>query len=351
MTEQVLLAPDQIRAAYAENTGKRDRDLAESLGITEGQLVAAHTGIDVTRLSANLDDIFPKLNGLGEVMALTRNLSCIIEKVGQYDNYHSGAHASMVLTEDIDLRMFPSQWAHAFAIERETQNGTKRSVQIFDAAGDAVHKIFLRDGSDLNHWNELVSSLASEDQSQTLTVEPRKPTEAAKVNADKVDILRSEWAKMTDTHQFLRLTSKLKMNRLGAYRVAGEPFVRELSTDTVSQMFEQVRDQGLEVMVFVGNRGCIEIHGGPVESLKQIGPWFNVLDPRFNLHLRTDHIAEVWAVSKPTQRGPAVSVEAFDSEGGLILQVFGRRSGEKDHRPAWDELVAKLQSKKEAEVA
>ncbi|MBO9444597.1 ChuX/HutX family heme-like substrate-binding protein [Ruegeria sp. R14_0] len=351
MTEQALMAPDQIRAAYAENTGQRDRDLAETLGITEGQLVAAFTGIDVTKLSAGLDDLFPMLNGLGEVMALTRNPSCVIEKVGQYDNYHSGAHASMVLTEEIDLRMFPSHWVHAFAIERETENGTKRSLQIFDAAGDAVHKIFLREGSDLSHWNKLVRTLAAEDQSQMLNVAPRKPAEAAKANPDKVDILRTEWAKMTDTHQFLRLTSKLKMNRLGAYRVAGEPLARALDPTSVAQMFEQVRDQALEVMVFVGNRGCIEIHGGPVQMLKLMGPWFNVLDPRFNLHLRSDHIAEVWAVTKPTQRGPAVSVEAFDREGGLIFQLFGRRSGEMDHRPAWDQLVAGLQTLNAIEVA
>ncbi|WP_170465108.1 hemin-degrading factor [Ruegeria arenilitoris] len=351
MTEQVLLAPDQIRAAYADNTGKRDRDLAESLGITEGQLVAAFTGIDATKLSNSLDDLFPMLNGLGEVMALTRNPSCVIEKVGQYDNYHSGAHASMVLTEEIDLRMFPGHWVHTFAVERKTENGTKRSLQIFDAAGDAVHKIFLREGSDLTHWTKLVRTLADKDQSQVLNVEPRKPAEAAKANPDKADALRTEWAKMTDTHQFLRLTSKLKMNRLGAYRVAGEPLARALEPSVISQMFEQVRDQALDVMVFVGNRGCIEIHGGPVQMLKQMGPWFNVLDPRFNLHLRSDHIAEVWAVTKPTQRGPAVSVEAFDAGGGLIFQIFGRRSGETDHRPAWDKLVAGLQSLKAAEVA
>lgn len=349
--EQVLMAPEEIRAARMEQPGKRDRDLADSLGIAEGQLLAAFVGHDVTRVSADLDEIFPRLSGLGEVMALTRNPSCVIEKVGQYDNYHSGVHASMVLTEEIDLRMFPSHWVHAFAVERETKDGVRRSLQMFDAAGDAVHKIFIRETSDLTAWDALTRDLALEDQSQTLEVSPRASTEVAKSNADKADILRAEWAKMTDTHQFLRLTSKLKMNRLGAYRIAGEPLVRQLEPSAVVQMFEQVRDQGLEVMVFVGNRGCIEIHGGPVQELKQMGPWFNVLDPRFNLHLRSDHIAEVWAVTKPTQRGPAVSVEAFDAEGGLILQVFGRRTGEIDHRPAWDTLVAGLQSSQEAEVA
>lgn len=348
--EKVLLAPEDIRTAYAGKAGKRDRDLAESLGLTEGQLVAAFTGQGTTRLQSDIDALFGQLNGLGEVMALTRNPSCVIEKVGQYDNYHPGSHAAMVLTEEIDLRMFPSHWVHAFAVERETDAGIRRSIQVFDVAGDAVHKIFLRDDSDLDHWANLIRTLAADDQSQTMNVEPRKPTEAPKANPDKAEVLRKEWAKMTDTHQFMRLTSKLKMNRLGAYRIAGAPLVRALNPDTIPQMFEQVRDQKLEVMVFVGNRGCIEIHGGPVETLKQMGPWFNVLDPEFNLHLRTDHIAEVWAVTKPTQRGPAVSVEVFDAEGGLIFQIFGRRAGETDHRPAWDTLVAGLPDATENEV-
>ncbi len=351
MMEQALMAPEQVRAAYNENPGRRDRDLADSLGLAEAQLVAAFVGHGATRLSADIDDIFPRLNGLGEVLALTRNPSCVIEKVGQYDSYHSGAHASMVLTEDIDLRMFPKHWVHAFAVERDGDKGTKRSLQFFDAAGDAVHKIHLRDDSNHGHWYDLVAALKSEDQAQVLNVAPRQPAEAPKANAEKADALRTEWAKMTDTHQFLRLTSKLKMNRLGAYRIAGEPLVRALEVSAIETMFEQLRAQELEVMIFVGNRGCIEIHGGPVRTIKQMGPWFNVLDPRFNLHLRSDHIAEVWAVTKPTQRGPAVSVEAFDADGGLIFQIFGRRSGETDHRPAWDKLVSGLEPLQTSEVA
>ncbi len=344
MTNQAVMSPDSIRAARADAPKLRDRDLADQLGITEAQLVAAYVGIDVTRISANLDDVFSRLNGLGEVMALTRNTSCVCEKVGQYDNYHSGKHASMVLTADIDLRMFPSHWVSAFAIERASDAGMKRSLQFFDTAGDAVHKIFLRDGSDVAHFDQIILDLALEDQSQSLEVGPRAPTEVAKGDPAKADILRAEWAKMTDTHQFMRLTSKLKMNRLGAYRMAGEPLARALEPGEIDTMLEAVRDQAIEVMVFVGNRGCIEIHGGPIETLKSMGPWQNVLDARFNLHLRSDHIAEVWAVTKPTQRGPAVSVEAFDAEGGLIFQTFGRRTEAGDFRPDWDKLVAGLKS-------
>ena len=266
------------------------------------------------------------------------------EKVGTYDNYHPGPHASMILADDIDLRLFPSRWHHAFAVEKQTDAGTRRSLQVFDAAGDAVHKIFLRDGSDVAAFDRAKAGLTLEDQSPTLDVVPREPDEVPKSDLSKLDILRKEWARLTDTHQFLRLTSKLKMNRLGAYRIAGEPFARALQPSAVDAMLHQVVAQELEIMVFAGNRGCIQIHSGPITTLKSMGPWQNVLDPRFNLHLRLDHIAEVWAVDKPTQRGPAVSVEAFNKDGGLILQVFGVGKEGRDCRPAWGKLVAGLES-------
>ncbi|MCV2894258.1 hemin-degrading factor [Lentibacter sp. XHP0401] len=343
MTQTDSLTPDSIRAFREDHANMRERDLADKLGISEAGLVAAYCGESATRIDAHPDKIMGAAQTLGEVMALTRNPSCVNEKVGVYDNYHPGPHAAMILTDDIDLRIFPSHWQHAYMVEKETDAGTRRSLQVFDAAGDAVHKIFLREGSDLAAWDRAKTDLRLDDQAQSLSVSARKPDEPAKADTSKLDILRKEWARLTDTHQFLRLTSKLKMNRLGAYRIAGEPFVRALAPTAVDQMLRQVAASELEIMVFTGNRGCIQIHSGPIETLKSMGPWQNVLDPRFNLHLRLDHIAEVWAVEKPTQRGPAVSIEAFNAEGGLILQVFGLGKEGRDSRPAWGKLVAGLE--------
>lgn len=334
--------PESIRAAQAENTKLRERDLATKLGISEAQLVAAQAGMTATRIDAHPDVVMGLAQDLGEVMALTRNASCVNEKIGVYANYHPGNHAAMVLNGAIDLRMFPSHWKHAFLVEKESGDAVRRSVQVFDAAGDAVHKIFVREEAGFRQWDRARSQMALADQSETVAVTPRAPTEAPKAATDKVDVLRKEWARMTDTHQFMRLTSKLKMNRLGAYRIAGAPFVRPLETGSVDTALNTLAGSGAEVMVFTGNKGCIQIHSGPIETLKAMGPWQNVMDPAFNLHLRLDHIAEVWAVDKPTQRGPAVSVEAFDAEGGLILQMFGVGKEGNDHRPAWQDVVATL---------
>jgi putative hemin transport protein len=337
-----VLSPFDIRALREQSPNLRERDFSEQKGISEAALVAAYTGQTATRIQSHPDKIMAAAQELGEVMALTRVPACVHEKVGVYENYQSGQHASMVLNEDIDLRIFPQQWKNAFAVEKETDNGLQRSLQVFDAAGDAVHKIFLRQDSNLAAWSGIKEKLILDSQSQVLDAVPRLATEAAKSDPLKLDVLRKEWARLTDTHQFLRLCSKLKMNRLGAYRIAGAPFVRALAPEAVDQMLQKVNQQGIEIMLFVGNRGCIQIHTGPIETLRAMGPWQNVMDPKFNLHLRLDHIAEVWAVEKPTQRGMARSIEAFDKDGGLIMQVFGVGKEGRDSRPAWKEIVESL---------
>lgn len=334
-------SPDALRHALAGAT-VRPHDLAGQLGVPEAALVAARVGHGAIRIDPAPERLVPMIADLGEVMALTRNRSCVIEKVGTYRNFQAGEHAAMVLDDEIDLRMFPRHWVHAFAVEVAAEGGPRRSVQVFDAAGDAIHKVHLRPASDLGAWAALTRDLALGDQSDDAEFGPRAPVEGPLMPAARAETLRREWQGMTDTHQFNTLVRRLKMNRLGAYRLAGEPLARRLAPDAIDLLLQQIAGVGMGVMIFVGNMGCIEIHSGPCASLRPMGPWLNVMDPRFNLHLRGDHIAEVWAVDKPTRRGPAISVEGFDAEGALILQIFGLRAEKGGDPEAWATRVAGL---------
>lgn len=328
--------PEALRRARAENPKKRARDLADMLGVTEGDLVAAEVdGVNVVRIDPTIDRLFPLIGTLGTVMALTRNDSCVHERDGVYQDFHGGEHASMVLGPDIDLRMFPRHWVHGFALS----NGDKRSIQIFDAAGDAVHKVHLRPASNVEAFDALVAELRLEDQTPGIETGPRAPVEPAKSNPEKLEILRKEWDGMTDTHQFLRLTAKLKMNRLGAYRIVGAPYVAPLKPEVVTALLHKSAEAQVPLMIFVGNMGCIQIHAGLVHRIEPMGPWINVLDPGFNLHLRADHIAEVYLVRKPTKGGPAISIEAFDAKGGIIAQFFGKRAEGQTGNEAWNTLA------------
>lgn len=325
-----------LRDAIAAHPDRRARDLADMLNVAEAELLAAQLGRGVQRISATPDALVPGLQAVGEVMALTRNASCVHERIGTYQDWHPGKHAAMVLGPEIDLRIFPAHWVHAFAV-----TGDQPGLQVFDAAGDAVHKVHLRENSKREAFDRLVATLALVDQSDTLALVRRTATDPARADIACAEELRAAWARLTDTHQFLTLLRKLKMNRLGAYRIVGAPLAEALALGAVRHLLDAAALTGVELMIFVSNSGCIQIHSGPVEKIVPTGPWINVLDPRFNLHLRADHIAEVWRVEKPTRHGPALSVEAFDARGRLILQVFGKRGA---GLPAWEALARSLPS-------
>lgn len=336
--QTLTLDAPAIRALRAEFPKTRARDFAAAHGLTEAALVAAHIGHGTVAIDATPDRLFPLIRDLGDVLALTRNESCVHERRGTYSDYRSGPHAAMVLDPEIDMRIFPSHWVHGFGVEETAGDGTvKRSLQVFDAAGDAVHKVHLKPESDAAAFARLVDALRLPEQQAERSYEARKPVEPAKAAPDRAAALRADWDRMTDTHQFLKLVKTQKMNRLGAYRVAGAPYAVALEPRAVTETLTRVAEERVPVMIFVGNMGCIQIHGGPIDRVVPMGPWINVMDPRFNLHLRADHIAEVWCVNKPTRTGAAISVEAFDAEGGLILQIFGYRKD--TPADAWNALA------------
>lgn len=56
--------------------------------------------------------------------------------------------------------------------------------------------------------------------------------------------------------------------------------------------------------------------------------------------LREDAIADVWLVKKPTDYGIVTSLEAFDTDGNLIVQFFGKRKPHIPEREDWRRVVA-----------
>ncbi len=340
-----LLPLETIALVQTERTNNpklRARDLATKLGLAEAHLLASDVGATAVRIDAHPDRLMPHICLMGDVMALTRNESCVHERRGAYSGWHAGQHASIILGAEIDLRIFPAHWVHGFAVTATGEQGPKRSIQVFDAAGDAVHKVFLEDRSDIAAFDAMVADLRLPDQDQPFVVNARVPVSGPMADPAKAPGLRSAWSAMTDTHQFMALTRKLKMNRLGAYHIVGAPFAQRLDIGAVSAALEHCAAGAVKMMAFVGNPGCIQIHSGVIETIKPMGPWQNVLDLRFNLHLRVDHIAEVWLVNKPTKRGPAISVEAFDAQGSLILQLFGKRAETDTETRDWDALTKTL---------
>jgi len=337
------MTPSAIRQARADNPKMRERDLAAQLGISEAEFVAAWVGEGARRLRVDIASFLTGMEALGEVMALTRNESAVHEKIGVYDKVEIGEHASMALGENIDLRIFPRVWAHGYAVSKTNEEGVvSRSLQFFDAQGDAVHKVHLRPASNVEAYEALVEKLIHTEQVQEVQIAAKvTPIAQAKPVIDTED-LRRRWSTMTDVHQFVTILRELKLTRQEAVKLVGEDFAWPVELESVAEMMRTSASEQIPIMCFVGSRGCIQIHSGPVTNIKPMGPWLNVMDETFHLHLRIDHIREAWAVRKPGTDGHVTSVEAYDAEGKLIIQFFGKRKEGANERDDWRNLVEGL---------
>lgn len=340
MTNTTRPTPAEIRAFRAENPKMRERDIAARLGISEAALVAAEVGLTAVRIDGSANRFLERSEALGEVMVLTRNESAVHEKIGVFEKISPGRHASVVLGENVDLRIFPGTWAHGFAVTKDDGESVRRSLQFFDQAGNAVHKVHLRPASNLAAYEAIVADFRLDDQSQDFVAAAgRKAEETGPVD---VAALREEWSAMTDTHQFFGILRKLKIARQDAVRSVGEDFAFQVRADAVGDMMRAAAARDAEIMCFVGNDGAIQIHTGPVKNVQPMGPWLNVMDPTFHLHLRMDHIVECWVVRKPTTDGHVTSLEAYDGTGEMIIQFFGQRKEGMAERADWRDILDAL---------
>lgn len=330
-------------ALKIEQPQLRIRNAAEVLGVSEGELIATQVGENVTVLKPDFQAILMDIEKLGKVMALTRNDECVHERKGVYLNPDfSSPHAQLFVGEDIDLRIFGSHWKYAFAVV----DGDKKSLQFFGKDGLAIHKIYLTKDSVEAEFDALVEKFKAEEQVAGIEVEAIETKTKEKPDAE-IDIegFQNAWRELKDTHDFFMMLRKFGVSRTQALRLAPDlTFAKKINNDKVVTLLEEASAREIPIMVFVGNRGNIQIHTGNVKKIMWHGPWINVLDPNFNLHLDTTRIAETWVVRKPTEDGIVTAIEVFNKEGEIIVQFFGKRKPGIPELETWRKLVAELEA-------
>lgn len=145
--------------------GLRIRNAAVKLGVSEVELLATRRGDMVSRLRPEIREILQEIPTLGTVMALSRNDSVVIEWHGVYRNYSEpDENIAIFVLEDIDLRIFLRWWVSAFAVQEQSHNMTRKSLQFFTGDGEAVHKVYLAEGSDEEAYGHLVEKFLHPDQ-------------------------------------------------------------------------------------------------------------------------------------------------------------------------------------------
>ncbi len=328
------------------------RDAARTLGTSEAELLATGIGKTVTRLSDAdhaVNDIMIRALDLGTVLALTRNENGVLERTGVAtkakpesftDKERFRAVAGGYLGGEIDMRFHFANWKHAFAVVQPGRDGTiSRSLQFFDAQGNAAHKVYVKSEAGVAVFDKIVADFKHPQQTGELKIVAAAP-KAAELADSAVDVKEFQlaWKEMTDVHQFNRIVGEFKLTREQAMRLAPEGVVQKIGPQALRKLLDESAKQQMPIMAFLGNGAATQIYSGKITKTAASGDWYNVLDPEFNLHIRETALKSGYVV----QRAGVTSVEFFDKDGELVVTFFGVRERAKPQPQAWVDLTRAL---------
>lgn len=320
--------------------GVRIRNAAQQLGVSEYRLLLAHPQAQVIRLMPEPVQLLKRIEAAGPVMALSRNNEVVHEVTSVYRNFRASSSGRQGLClGKIDLRVFLDHWCHLCFVSEVTPQGSRESFQVFDASGQAVHKIYRTDHTIAAAWYRLRDDLvpteplpAPELQAPEAKATPREP------DYDPQQ-LREDWAALRDVHHFHTLLRRHRVSRLQALRAVGEEWACPVREATFARVLQHAASHAVPIMVFVGNPGIVQIHSGPVQRIKRTGDWLNILDADFNLHANTAAICQWWQVRRPSEDGLITSLEGYNRQGELVLTLFGERKPGVAEREDWRQCL------------
>ncbi|OAI28561.1 ChuX/HutX family heme-like substrate-binding protein [Methylomonas koyamae] len=310
------------RDLLADHPHLRPRDAASALGVSEAELVATGCGDNAIRLRPDWPALIDAVGTLGPVMALTRNDVAVHEKTGLYEHLRLCGELLLVSGHNIELCLLTGRWHSGYATTEQSRIGPRRSLQFFDADGEAVHKIYLTEHSDAERFRRLAEAFAAADQTPSADIPYAEPA-------------GFDWAAAQGLPDLWQRLAPLCTGKplAAAGFVSGHQF-REL--------MQQLARMALPLQILTANAGALQLHTGPVQNLRITDPWFNVLDQGFNLHLNEKGVAEAAIVHTRHDRHTLRGLQLRDRLGQTVAAVFGDYDPADGESLLWREFIDAL---------
>ncbi len=284
----------------------RIRDAAKKIGVSESELLVTKINDEVEYLLIdNFNNFFISLfENVNSLMFLIRNDFSVHEKTVNSDDLKIFKHGFTNSSENnfplinIDF----SDFAHCF-YESKIHAGRKLcSLQIFDCFGDSVIKIYNRDDEDMNFEKSCKNYI-------TLYKNQVENISKSKIHQN-LDYINSVNRYFMD--------SKLSLKE------------QKISNDFLRKVFDLVSKNNFPIQIHVIGNNCIQYHRDIIKNIKIFGPWFNVMDKKFNLHLMDENIETTKLIEFSKDDKKYYSLEFFDDKGNHLLGITSLENYYKD---------------------
>ena len=287
-------------------------------------------------LRGNWAKIVDSITSGGAIRASTQSGGVTIEQTGtvyEFDIRGEGTMGSVV-QDDLDLRLLFRHWVGGLVHPAHT------TVDFIDATGAVCVSLHAADDSTRN----AIEAAANQFRGPTLDV-PVAPIRPSPRNDEDVDrnALLADWRAMQNVHHFEAMLSKHHIGRLQALRLAGPEFARALSTKAFGALLAKLGKDGQEIMVFVANRGMVQIFSGPTDEKKRARNGWEIAHRQTKLYVPDTTLYKIWLVNKPTAAGIITSLEfVHEDNDQSVASIFGRHPHGEAQPSEWLELLETL---------
>jgi putative hemin transport protein len=311
--------------------------------LTDVQRIALHP--QATRLQGEFAPLLNRLAELGNLTEVTRNSSALLEKDNVSGALYVQNEIEFAPAEAMHLRIFYPQWEHGYALEEhdEDTNARRHSLQFFDRYGSMMHKIVLRENSNIAAFRQLVGDHAAADQVSPLQLlHPQDEQDDIAAKQIDVDALRAEWAHTHNHQDFVQRQEAFDRQRLRKLRLAGKAFAYQVANDSARIILQRMSEFGTAIMAQVGNAGIVQAYYGKIKNVRIKDSRLKIMNSGFRMLLREDHIDSVWVAKKPTTDGIITSLELFNRQGVHIASFLSKKDNGQPEPREWRDSIMHL---------
>ena len=283
----------------------RIRDAAYQMKVSEAELLSTEINETVSFLliedmTAFIKDVLK----VDKIMLLIRSDYVVHEKTIKTKNIRLEDNQIIDLDKNdcsiLDFNM--DAFEYVFFQKKMHSNRELKSFQLFDKAGMAILKIYLK-GKDLGFFDEIDLKY--------------KKTYNYEMQSD-LDINNSNL-----------LDSKIKIN-LPYDTSNSKTTCRDISVKSLRLILENASDMKTPIQIHALGLGTIQYHRNTVRNIVDYGPWVNVIDQKFNLHVLENGLTRASLVQYQFKDCQQYLINFFDKNNTHVLGVTSVKGFDKD---------------------
>ena len=288
-----------------DNPKVRIRDAAYQMKVSEAELLS--TEINETVSCLLIEDMTAFIKDVlkaDKIMLLIRSDYVVHEKTIKTKNIRLEENQIIDLDKNdcsiLDFNI--DAFEYVFFQKKMHSNRELKSFQFFDKAGMAILKIYLK-GKDLGFFDEIDLKY--------------KKTYNYEMQSD-LDINNSNL-----------LDSKIKIN-LPFDTINSKTTCRDISVKSLRLILENASDMKTPIQIHALGLGTIQYHRNTVRNIVDYGPWVNVIDQKFNLHVLENGLTRASLIQYQFKDCQKYLINFFDKNNTHVLGVTNVKGFDKD---------------------